>query len=72
MAYTDDTALLATVNSAIEAIVSGRVQEYRIGARTVTYVDLKELRATRDDLERRITNTASGGGIAHATFRRGL
>lgn len=69
MAYTTDAALLQSVRDAIDAIVSGRVQSYRLGERNFTYLELSELRAMESDLGARVAK-ASTGGVAYASFGR--
>lgn len=70
MAYTTDSALLVKVNDAIDAAITGRIADYQIGARQARYIPLKALREMRAELEHRIAQTTSGGGIALTTFRR--
>lgn len=64
MAYTTDAALLQQVRDAMSAILSGRAQSYTInlpggGMRSVTKLDLSDLRAMESDLVARI-RAASG------------
>lgn len=70
MAYTTDAALLADVRDAIQKLVSGAVQEYRIGQRNVTYLDLDDLRKMEADLVRKTATPAERSGVALARFRR--
>ncbi len=69
MAYTTDAALLQDIRDAIQGIVSGRVQSYRIGDRNFTYVDLSELRALEADVNARVSASADGG-LAVASLHR--
>ncbi len=70
MAYTTDAALLADVRDAIQKIVSGGVGEYRVGQRTVTYLDLADLRKMEADLDRKTATPAVRSGRALVRFRR--
>lgn len=71
MAYTTDTQLLADVNDAIDALVTGRVEEYSLGSRRVRYADLRNLREFRAELERRIS-MATTGGVGLVNFGRAV
>jgi len=50
---------LAIVQDAIDSLISGRVKSYTIAGRTVTYLDLKDLRAQEEMLKAEV-----GGGMA--------
>ena len=48
--YKDYDAL----TDAVSALISGRVQSYTLGNRSLTYANLKDLRALQDDITARI------------------
>ena len=59
--------LLAEVNAAIKKVLSG--QSYSLGSRTVTRVNLKELRAFRRELEAEI-EALEESGTTKRRFKR--
>jgi len=50
---------LQIVRDAIDALITGRVRSYTIAGRTVTYLDLKDLRAQEEMLAAEVS-----GGVA--------
>lgn len=65
----DPSALLAQIESAIEALLTGGASSYSIGARTVTKLDLKALFEERRLLLAEV-NRANGGTIRLARITR--
>jgi hypothetical protein len=65
----DASALLAQIETAIEALLTGGASSYSIGARTVTKLDLKSLFEERRLLLAEVQR-ASGGGIRLARITR--
>lgn len=65
----DPSALLAQIESAIEALLTGGASSYSIGARTVTKLDLKALFEERRLLLTEV-NRANGGTIRLARITR--
>lgn len=55
-------SLLAQVDTAIEALLTGGASSYSIGSRTVTALDLGELFKQRELLQSQV-DRESGGGI---------
>jgi hypothetical protein len=62
-------SLLAQIDSAIEALLTGGASSYSIGARTVTKLDLKDLFNERRLLQTQIERD-NGGGLRVAKFQR--
>lgn len=54
-------SLLAQVEAAIEALLSGGASSYSIGSRSVTKLDLGELMQQRKELLRQVQRETSGG-----------
>ncbi len=74
MAYTTDADLLQQVRNALHAIVVARAQSYTInmgasGSRTVTKLNIEELRKWEADLEAKIEAAAGKGRFGVAVFR---
>jgi hypothetical protein len=65
----DPQALLAQVEAAISALLTGGHSSYSIGARTVTRLDLKTLFEERKLLQNEVQRS-SGGSIRLAKIRR--
>jgi hypothetical protein len=65
----DPSSLLAQIESAIEALLTGGASSYSIGARTVTKLDLKSLFEERRLLLAEV-NRANGGAIRLARITR--
>jgi len=65
----DPSSLLAQIESAIEALLTGGASSYSIGARTVTKLDLKSLFEERRLLLAEV-NRAGGGAIRLARITR--
>lgn len=53
--------LLAAIDAAIEALLTGQHSSYSIGSRSVTRLDLAALFAERRQLERQLSRETSGG-----------
>lgn len=54
-------SLLAQVEAAIEALLTGGASSYSIGSRSVTKLDLGELMQQRKELLRQVQRETSGG-----------
>jgi hypothetical protein len=54
----DTAELLSTVETAIDSLVTGKVQSYQVEGRSFTYVDLRELRLMRTQLRRELATQA--------------
>jgi hypothetical protein len=54
----DTAELLSTVETAIDSLVTGKVQSYQVEGRSFTYVDLRELRLMRTQLQREVSTQA--------------
>jgi hypothetical protein len=54
-------SLLAQVEAAIEALLTGGASSYSIGSRSVTKLDLASLMDQRDKLLRQVQRETSGG-----------
>ena len=61
---TSATTMLAEVEAAISALLTGQHSSYSIGARTVTRLDLDKLRAWRDELKWEVQREG-GAPLAH-------
>ncbi|HUS40099.1 MAG TPA: hypothetical protein VMX74_11640 [Pirellulales bacterium] len=57
--------LLALIDTAIEALITGGHESYSIGARSVTKLDLKDLFAERRILEQQVQRESGGTGAMH-------
>ena len=55
------SSLLAQVEAAIEALLTGGASSYSIGSRSVTKLDLGELMQQRKELLRQVQRETSGG-----------
>lgn len=54
-------SLLAQIDAAIEALLSGQHSSYSIGARSVTRLDLNSLFDQRERLQRQLDRETNGG-----------
>ncbi len=63
-----DTEILAAINDAILAIVTGRTASYSINGRSLTKLSLSELQEMKSKYEARIA-AASGGMFTVSQFR---
>jgi cobalamin biosynthesis protein CobD/CbiB len=63
-------SLLALVDAAIEALLTGGASSYSIGSRTVTKLDLGTLLQERRRLEQQVQRETSSGGISLAKMSR--
>lgn len=59
-------SLLADVEAAISKILSGAIQEYYIGGRRITYLNLKELIDFRNELKAAVAMETTGNGAMEA------
>jgi hypothetical protein len=66
----DASALLAQIEAAIEALLTGGAASYSIGARSVTKLDLGELFEQRRMLQNEVSRSAGGGAIRLAKITR--
>jgi hypothetical protein len=62
--------MLSIVNAAITALLNGGASSYSIGARSVTKLDLGELREWRKELEIEVARESGGGIFRKAVIRR--
>ena len=63
--------LLAQVEAALEALLSGTVSQYSIGNRSVTKLDLLTLMNERRQLLREVQRETGSGGISLGKLTRG-
>ena len=63
-------SLLAQVEAAIEALLTGGASSYSIGARSVTKLDLKTLFEERDILKMQVQRESGSGGFSLARIGR--
>ncbi len=63
-------SLLALVDAAIEALLTGGASSYSIGSRTVTKIDLASLFEQRGRLQQQVNRETSSGGISLAKMSR--
>lgn len=63
------SSLLAQIDAAIEALLTGGASSYSIGNRNVTKLDLGELFEQRNVLQTQVEREA-GGGLRVAKFQR--
>jgi hypothetical protein len=63
-------SLLALVDAAIEALLTGGASSYSIGSRTVTKLDLAALFEERRQLQQQVNRETSSGGISLAKMSR--
>jgi len=54
-------SLLAQIDAAIEALLSGQHSSYSIGSRSVTRLDLNSLFDQRERLQRQLDRETNGG-----------
>jgi len=64
-------SLLALIDAAIEALLTGGAQSYNIGSRSVTKLDLGTLFEERRMLEQQVRRETSSGGISLCKMNRG-
>jgi hypothetical protein len=57
-------SLLTLIDAAIEALVTGGAQQYSIGSRTVTKLDLASLMEQRNKLLHQVQRESGSGGIS--------
>jgi hypothetical protein len=62
--------LLAQIDAAIEALLTGGAQSYNIGSRSVTSLDLKTLFEQRRILQAEVDRESSGGMFRLAKLQR--
>ena len=62
--------LLALVDSAIEALLTGGASSYSIGSRNVTKLDLADLFEQRRFLEPQVVRESGSGGFSLAKMGR--
>ena len=63
-------SLLAQIDAAIEALLTGGVSSYSIGSRTVTALDLATLMEQRNLLQAQADREGGGGIFRLAKFQR--
>jgi cobalamin biosynthesis protein CobD/CbiB len=66
----DSSALLALIDAAIEALLTGQHQSYTIGARTVTRLDLGKLMEERRQLQTAVSRESGSGAFSLAKLGR--
>ena len=66
----DAQALLTAVESAITALLSGGVESYSIGNRSVTKLDLKSLLEERRLLQSEVARSSGSGAFSFARMGR--
>lgn len=63
-------SLLAQIESAIEALLTGGASSYSIGARSVTKLDLKSLFEERRILQQQVVRESGSGAFSLAKLGR--
>ena len=63
-------SLLALIDAAIEALLTGGAQQYSIGSRTVTKLDLASLMAEREKLLHAVQRESGSGGVTLGRLSR--
>lgn len=63
-------SLLAMIDAAIEALLTGGASSYSIGARSVTKLDLAQLFEERRILQQAVERESAGGIFRKAAIRR--
>jgi hypothetical protein len=63
-------SLLAMIDAAIEALLTGGASSYSIGARSVTKLDLAQLMEERRILQQSVDRESGGGVFRKAAIRR--
>jgi len=63
-------SLLAMIDAAIEALLTGGASSYSIGARSVTKLDLAQLMEERRILQQAVERENGGGIFRKASIRR--
>jgi hypothetical protein len=63
-------SLLALIDAAIEALLDGGAQQYSIGSRTVTKLDLASLMAEREKLLHVVQRESGSGGVTLGRLSR--
>jgi len=64
------TSLLAQIDAAIEALLTGGASSYSIGSRTVTALDLNTLFGQRNVLQAQVDRESGGGMFRLAKMQR--
>lgn len=64
------SSLLAQIDAAIEALLTGGASSYSIGARSVTKLDLADLFAQRRMLQAEVARESTGGMFRLAKLQR--
>jgi hypothetical protein len=64
------SSLLAQIDAAIEALLTGGASSYSIGARSVTKLDLKDLFEQRRMLQAEVARESGGGMFRLAKMQR--
>lgn len=62
--------LLALIDAAIEALLTGGVSQYSIGSRTVTKLDLGQLFEERRQLQIAVQRESGSGGVTLGKMSR--
>jgi len=70
MSMASAASLLALIDSAIEALLTGGAQSYNIGTRSVTKLDLATLFEERRMLEQQVQRESGSGGISLGKLSR--
>lgn len=66
----DPATLLAAIEAAINALLTGGASSYSIGSRSVTKLDLAQLMQERRMLLREVQNQSSSGAFSLGTVGR--
>jgi hypothetical protein len=66
----DPSNLLAQIEAAISALLTGGAQSYAIGTRNVTKLDLKSLFEERRILQMEVQRSSGSGGFSLAKMGR--
>jgi hypothetical protein len=64
------SSLLAQIDAAIEALLTGGASSYSIGSRTVTALDLNTLFEQRNTLQAQVDRESGGGMFRLAKMQR--
>jgi hypothetical protein len=70
MSMASAASLLALIDAAIEALLTGGAQSYNIGTRSVTKLDLATLFEERRMLEQQVQRESGSGGISLGKLSR--
>jgi hypothetical protein len=63
-------SLLAQIDAAIEALLTGGASQYSIGSRTVTKLDLDSLFEQRKQLQHQVNRESGSGGVSLGRMSR--